>query len=121
MASLAILLYPDWQLQKAACLPGWSSGLTVHPGYVLVTEQLAAWSSHTCSRNRERWRAARVLPLSIERVCMAAMIPTFFKSVHQIGGYMAKKALSSLYKAARMSRDVEAWQDHIPSCGMHAK
>jgi hypothetical protein len=52
---------------------------------------------------------------------MAAMIPTFFKSVHQIGGYMAKKALSSLYKAARMSRDVEAWQDHIPSCGMHAK
>jgi hypothetical protein len=32
MASLAILLYPDWQPQKVACLPGWSSGLTVHPG-----------------------------------------------------------------------------------------
>ncbi|MGD0954667.1 MAG: hypothetical protein ABR985_20165 [Methanotrichaceae archaeon] len=57
----------------AACLPGWSSGLTVHPGYVLVTEQFAAWSSPTCSSNRERWRAARVLPLSIELMCMAAM------------------------------------------------
>jgi len=52
MASLAILLYPDWQPQKAACPPGWSSGLTVHPGYVLVTEQFAAWSSPTCSSNR---------------------------------------------------------------------
>jgi hypothetical protein len=51
--------------------------------------------------------SCQALPLEIERMCFGGNDPTFFKSVRQIGGYMAKKASSSLYKAARRSRDIE--------------